>query len=386
MTSLAPAGPLTTSDLPAVHELDALVFSEGSCFEFAEDQERDVRLRVIRDAVALHAERSPLYAGLVERRGFTVERLQDERDLPTVPVLPTSVFKRTLVTSDAGGQVVRTFLSSGTHGRLSLVPRDETTLQRLLGSVRVGLRLLDANEDTDADDAQIINLGPSRQQAGDIWFGYVMSLIEIISETGHYVVDGRLDLAGAAAHVARASRDVGRAFVVGPPVFVCALAAYLTERRISVDGSNITVITGGGWKSHAALDGPTFTRTAITALGLPDASCLRDAFNQVELNSVLMECAAGRKHAPPWLYPMTRNERLEPLSDGEPGLLSYLDPTAVSYPCFIVGDDLGRITPGRCPCGSGGRLVEITRRLDGPADAGCALKMQDRFDLGEASP
>jgi long-chain-fatty-acid---luciferin-component ligase len=92
---------------------------------------------------------------------------------------------------------------------------------------------------------------------------------------------------------------------------------------------------------------------------------------------VIFECAHGRKHLPPWLYAAARHPRsLELLGDGEPGILSFLDPSAVSYPAFILSDDFGSVTrAASCSCGLRTDVLQIERRINRIESRGCALKM-----------
>lgn len=364
--------------LPAVPALDRAVFSDGDCLAMGDEEARELRVDAIRTAVSWHAGGCEPYGRLVDQRGFDPEQISSVADLDAVPVLPTSIFKRTAVRTEGAGPIIRSFRSSGTQGALSVVMRDEVSLQRLLGSVRCGLRLL--GDDLDYDETEVVNLGPPRSAAGDVWFSYVMSLVELLAETRHHAQDGLLDVPGAAADLAEAAERVPHVFLVGPPPFVAELAAHVAEANVAVPPRRLTVMTGGGWKRDdgGALDGEGLGALLRDAFPAVSRLEVRDAFNQVELNSVLMECAHGRKHAPPWLHCTARDEHLEPLPGGTAGLLSFLDPTAVSFPCFLVGDDVARVSDERCSCGAVGQTVDVVRRLARPASEGCSLKLQAR--------
>ena len=93
---------------------------------------------------------------------------------------------------------------------------------------------------------------------------------------------------------------------------------------------------------------------------------MRDTFNMVELNTVILECRYHRKHVPPWVHATTRDPRtLSPLPSGVEGVLSYLDPTPVSYPGFVFSDDLGVVFEAvECGCGRLGDVLAISRRID----------------------
>src|SRR5262249_1300905 len=120
-----------------------------------------------------------------------------------------------------------------------------------------------------------------------------------------------------------------------------------------------------------------------TRLGV-ERSRVRDVFNMVELNTVLFECEASRKHVPPWLHVSARRAAdMSVAPAGEVGLLCYLDPTATSYPGFVLSDDLGHIDDAQCPCGRYGETISISRRLTTIEDRGCGLSL-DRYGRSPA--
>ncbi|TDC86425.1 hypothetical protein [Actinomadura sp. 7K507] len=143
----------------------------------------------------------------------------------------------------------------------------------------------------------------------------------------------------------------------------------------------LMVITGGGRKRS---EGETIARDRFNemvsdAFGLSSPTRLRDGFNLVELNTVLFECRAQRNHVPPWLHVTVRAPGdLRPLPHGEEGLLGYLDPSAQSYPCFIVTDDVGVLRTGPCECGHSGRTLDVLRRVRRLAHQGCGLELESR--------
>ena len=113
------------------------------------------------------------------------------------------------------------------------------------------------------------------------------------------------------------------------------------------------------------------------------ADSFRDVFNMVELNSLIFECEHGHKHIPPWLYVDARSAAtLAPVATGEPGLLAYLDPTPLSYPGFVLSDDVGAVCSLRCPCGIDGAVLQLQRRLSSIEERGCGMKM-NRYHVEE---
>ncbi len=372
MTGLAYSPPARRA-LEPVSEIDRLLFTERG----REDDLQDdllLRTELVRESVIDHLDRCPAYASFARHLDFEVESLKDPSDLERVPQLPTTAFKRGPVVSMPLEATAKLCTSSGTQGSVSTVYRDRTTIERLLGTVGRGIELLGEWYE---DDVHVLNLGPDQVEAGDLWFAYVMSLIALMHPTRHAVVEGSFDPDAALRDLEQMASSVPAPVVIGPPSLVMRVAGAALKRG-GVPLASLTVVTAGGWKRD---DGKRTERAELSdmvvrAFGMDDDRQVRDAFNQVELNTVMIECACHRKHVPPWLHVITRSlSTLAPVAEGEPGLLSYLDPSAASYPCFIVADDLGTVHNGPCDCGWPGRTLTVMRRLERSESWGCALKM-----------
>jgi long-chain-fatty-acid---luciferin-component ligase len=369
-------GVLHEATIDASTDVDALIASDG-CFDLPLDQQRQARRALVLGAVRHHLSACPAYAAYATRMGFDVEDAFGRVDaLERVPVVPSTAFKSARVLSVPEAEVAKWCLSSGTRGTQSRVGRDTRTLDRLLGTVRAGLALLESWHE---DELEIVHLGPGQEDAGDVWFPYVMSLVELLYPTRSHVRGGLLDERGAVEHLVRALDRSPHVAVVGAPFLVLALVDAIDRRGLRVrGGGRVTVLTAGGWKRFAdvAIPRAELDRRAIDALGLEGERQVRDAFNQVELNTVFIECSARRKHVPPWVYASTREPlRLAPQPPGTEGLLSYLDASAQSYPAMLVTDDVGVVDEGRCACGREGVTVTVSRRLERRASRGCALAL-----------
>ncbi|PWT93626.1 MAG: long-chain fatty acid--CoA ligase [Acidobacteria bacterium] len=322
----------------------------------------------------------PAYGAYVNRG-----RLRSGSSAEPFRYIPTSMFKVTDLLSAPAAEVEKWCVSSGTRGRQSRIGRDRTTLERLLGSVRQGLSLI---EEWDEESLDVIHLGPSYEDAGDIWFPYVMSLAELLYATESFGRGSKLDISGAISRYVKLRATGRQVGVIGPPFAVRAFCeAYRSAGHPQTAGGEVAVVTGGGWKTHEGSSIPRdrFRALVASSLGLDDDSRVRDAFNQVELNTVLLECERHRFHIPPWLeVTAIRPESLEPLHPGEIGLLAYVDASASSYPCVFIGDDMGNVSEGPCSCGRPGSLLQFERRLDRGGDAGCAIALAARFSEGLA--
>lgn len=363
--------------LEGQESIDHVLFNEGDVFRMAPAERRRVSLQLVREAATRYHELCAPYRRLCEADGFSPADLVTSDDLARVPLVPAGAFKRHSLACGDGRAVVKRCVSSGTQGTRSEVPRDNVTLERFVGSVQsiandvVGLPFR----------GRVLNLGPDTDEAADLWFAYVMSVLELIYPAQHFVRGGVFDAAGLAAALEAAEPDE-RLLLVGPPPLFFRFAEYLQERgpRFGLDsaGADCVVVTAGGWKraSAEAIEPCELRARLCEALGLEEPARVRDAFNMVELNTVLIECEAHRKHAPPWLVATSRDPRsLAALPDGETGVLAYLDPTPTSYPGFVLSEDFGSVSEAPCPCGRTAPTVSIERRIKRIESRGCALKM-----------
>lgn len=334
------------------------------------------RLRWTVDAAAWHLDRSAAFQRIARARSFRVEDLAESGDYSSVPLLSTGTFKKTIIPSSTDGGV-KYCRSSGTTGTQSVVPRDNETLERYVGSIVHGLHeFVDFHQDRKA-----FVLGPPTEEAGDLWFAYSISLAEVLHDTEYFVhgdvfeVDRLIDALSA---LGRYECPV----IVGPPGLLLDLLQSMEDRKMKLElGANDPyVLTAGGWKraQGRAVSRAELNSVAEATLGVPGER-VRDLLNMVELNSVIFECERQRKHVPPWLTVTVRSPRdLSLAGPGETGILAFIDPSAVSYPAFVLSDDLGKVYENPCPCGRSGRVVELTRRLNRVEERGCALKM-DRY-------
>jgi len=301
-------------------------------------------------------------------------------DTAEAPHVPTSVFKTIKLISVADGNIDKWCMSSGTLGSRSLIGRDRPSLERLLGSIRKSMALF---EEWEEEELHVIHLGPTCEDAGDVWFPYVMGLTEILYPTDSFASENRLDIQGAINRYADLRSRNQKIGLIGAPFAVKMFCeAYQDGGFPAAARDQVAVVTGGGWKTHLgeAIAKPAFRRRIVDALGLSDETRVRDAFNQVELNTVLMECEQHAFHVPPWLMARAMCPRsLAPLPNGQPGLLAYIDASASSYPCIIVGDDLGIVSDEPCPCGRPGDLLHLQRRIERGGDAGCAIALSQQF-------
>jgi long-chain-fatty-acid---luciferin-component ligase len=364
--------------------VDRLIFSRDA-FKLSAEEQAARQIEFVRTAAEHHYEHCALFREYAARLDFDPSDVNSVEGMALVPQLPTGVFKRTTVRSAADEEDMRRCTSSGTRGSLSVIWRDRETIQRLCGSIQSGIA--EFLGDPYEEDVIVINLGPSEEEAGDLWLAYVLSLVELGYETRHMMTNGILDAPMAADAIVDACASAAMVVVIGAPSVMYEVAqACPCDRKTRHDKDvRVVAVTAGGWKRRngTGVSRDALTKTVVEAFGIGDARDVRDTFNQVELNTVLFECEYAKKHVPPWLHAFTRDVRtLKRLPGGEVGLLSYLDPTARSYPAFIISDDLGAVDRGGCACGRPGATLSVARRIERDEHWGCALKVDELVARG----
>ncbi|MEN6390898.1 MAG: hypothetical protein ABFD04_10830 [Syntrophomonas sp.] len=369
---MAVQNPLVIGAIPPI---EIGIYQEPSAF-FPSSVERDSRQqKLLVEAFYLHYDQNEIYRKYCRAIGYGLRAA--EMNPYTIPVVPSTIFKRLSVRTMSKEATVKRCISSGTQGSISVIERDNTTLERFLGSVQNT-----SDNVYGVEDAVILNLGPGVEEAKDIWFSYVMSVSDVLYPTLDYVANGVFKLAQLVDDIKMFKARYQDVFLIGAPPMFMEFYHYLDDNHIKLDcGAQLFIVTGGGWKKH---ESESINRTAFNDLteslfpGI-DRSRIRDNFNMVELNTVIPECECGSKHLPVWVdafvYDLDTFDRVGKAN--QPGLLCFLDASPTSYPGFIMTGDLGQISYiDNCPCGKSGKCIEVIRRVNTIESRGCALKIE----------
>lgn len=361
-------------DIGSVPVIEKEIYQGENAFFPSVKLRETAQKRLITEAFKFHYGNNRVYRAYCENKGVSLQNVME--DCRKIPLIPSTVFKTMNIRTETGELTVKKCLSSGTQGSVSTIERDNTTLERFLGSVRNTL-----DNVYQIEDAIILNLGPSAQEAKDIWFSYVMSVSDMIFPTLDYVEGARFMTQKVTEDLRKFKGKYRDVFVIGAPAMFIELHEYFKKHSLpSIPGENIFIITAGGWKKHEGKSVPRkeFNRICGEMFSGIEKCRIRDVFNMVELNTIIPECGCGSKHLPVWLDVYSINLDTYGINQsGENGLLGFLDASPASYPGFIMSGDLGRITHiDDCPCGRDGICIEITRRINTIESRGCALKIE----------
>ncbi|CCI20953.1 putative Long-chain-fatty-acid--luciferin-component ligase [Microcystis aeruginosa PCC 9809] len=365
--------------LNSIDLIDDLIYQCEDFFTWTQDQIQKIQTQLLAEAFSFHYNHSESYHKYCHNWEVTPQDVQEPNDLIKIPLVPSTMFKLRDITSCSPKDIVKVCTSSGTMGSISKIYRDETTLNRFLGSIRSSIDLL-----LNLDDAFCVNLGPSTEESGDLWFSYAISVVDLIFPSQNFVKDDVFYPDRAYQEIIKQHDKYENLVVIGAPIMFLELISYMEKHSLTVENSEkIYFVTAGGWKrfSGQAISRPVFEEKIGTSFRGSVREHFRDVFNMVELNTVLAECSHQIKHVVPWIKVLILEPRtLRSLPPGELGIIAYLDPSTTSYPGFILSDDFGRIVlEGKCPCGRTGQGIEIVRRIKSVESRGCALKIDKNY-------
>jgi long-chain-fatty-acid---luciferin-component ligase len=355
--------------------VETVVYGENDLYHWDDARRLAFEFDVIKESFEFHYGSCLTYQRFCASQGVSPATVRSPEDIVRIPLIPTSMFKELAISSVDEEAITKVCRSSGTQGSISRVLRDDVSLERFVGSIRISAeQLLDLHT-----EAHIFNLGPDSDEAGDVWFPYVMSLLALLRPSGNYVVDDVFYPRALVEDLQVLDSQV-QPVLVGPPIFFVYLLRFLEEEGLALDLGTRGgfLVTGGGWKAFAGeqVDRQVFVTSCMQGFGLLRPARVRDAYNMVELNTVILECEFGVKHIPPWLVVEALDPgTLSPVPPGATGLLGFWDPLPRSYPGFILSDDFGMIGQGTCRCGRSGRTMDYWRRVAKVEGRGCALTM-----------
>jgi hypothetical protein len=343
-------------------------------FGLPQAEKRDRLLPLLRALTEYHAERCGPYRNMLNGVFGGLGQLRMDR-LEDVPYFPVSLFKTHVLSSIPESEVLKVLTSSGTTGQQPsrIVLDGETASVQSAVLVRVAQQFLgkDRLPMVIIDHPGVVRDRSSRSARGAGILG--------MAQFGHrpfYALreDMSLDEEGLTAYLQQAA---GRRVLLFGFTFMVwqFLIGHLeaTGRRLDLRGG--ILVHSGGWKKlqDAAVDPETFRRRVQAATGVEQVINFYGMVEQV--GGVYFENPMHHLQAPIYSEVIVRDPvTLQPVPDGEPGLLQVLSCLPVSYPGHsLLTEDLGVIR-GSDPDGTGmgGRSFEVLGRVPKAELRGCS--------------
>ena len=337
------------------------------------------------EALRWHASRCPEFKAFLALNG--ISDLRQEISPENIPPLLVTVFKEFKLISVPEKQVKIELTSSGTGGRKSAIVLDHRSYRRILkivDAIFASLGLVDRSQ-----KVNYLCFTYDPKVAGSV--GTAFSDKMLTGLTGRRSVfyairwnkavnDFEFDLDATVKKLIEFSRRPEPVRILGFPAYLWQVCNRLEEKgqRLNL-GKDSYIITGGGWKMHKDLEvtKDIFKDRIEKVLGMPREN-LRDLFGMVEHGIPYVDCEAGRLHVPIHARAMAVDpETLQPVSDGEEGLLYLMTPYLSSYPSIALLTTDKAVIEGDCPCGRPGKTFRITGRAGLAKHKGCAITALD---------
>jgi hypothetical protein len=376
-----------------------LIARAGAAWEAEPEQVNDLLCEVFAHQVRWN----PAYARYAASRGAEpgrgVTRWQE------IPPVPARAFARLRMATFPATAVQRRFRSSGTTGGpRALLELDTLALydaallpaftRHLLPESRHDRTGEPGHDRTseplpDRPPLDWIALTPDPEQAVESSLAYMVgSAARQLRATPRFLVgaDGKLDLIGATSAL-RAQAESGRpAFILGTAIALLAVVDRLAAENSAIElpGGSRVMETGGFKSQRRQVERHVLYAEIGGRLGVPVHAIVGE-YGMTEMvsqfyDTTLVQATTGGpvvddpqaprlKAPPPWVRSLVLDPRtLEPVADGEVGVLLHADLAARSSAVALLTEDRAR---------RAGDGFELLGRMPGAEARGCSLALDD---------
>lgn len=329
-------------------------------------------VNAMRENCRFHYEHCREYRTILEHFHFHPDSLNTSDDLARLPFIPTLLFKKHSLFSMPERSMLIKATSSGTKGVVSRIGFEASGL---LNGLRMVLKVGKYRGLFSMRPAHYIILGykPHRGNKtavtktafGATLFAPALSRTYALQYRDNAYVP---DLDAVIDSIQRHGRSGFPIRFMGFPAYTYFVLKLMEERGISVPlkkGSKIMM--GGGWKQFYAeqVDKRVLYALAEKVLGIGESDII-EFFGAVEHPVLYCDCVHHHFHIPAYSRVIIRDvHTLEPLENGQVGLVNLLTPMVKATPiASVMTDDLGILHDGgSCGCGLTSPYLEIIGRV-----------------------
>ena len=341
----------------------------------------DERLARFQSLARHHYDACSAYRNIVDR-WFGPSALSGR--LEELPFLPAEIFKTHALKSVPEEEVFKVMKSSGTTSQLRsqiYLDRDTARAQSkalssivagVLGKKRRPMLVIDC-------PAQIANRATfSARGAGILGFSTFATkkffALNDDMSINHENIQAFLDC------------DADQSFLFGFTAIIWQeFLSKIDPHSFKEKAGSAVLLHGGGWKKLAAQNISSQTFGARVKERLPFVQSVHDYYGMVEqTGSIFLGCDQGYLHTNPYNHIICRDQNtLEPLPEGETGVLQVMSTLPTSYPGFsILTEDLGRVIgPGETMTAGvthASTVFEVHGRMAQAEIRGCSDTYQGR--------
>lgn len=311
-----------------------------------------------------------VYRKICEHSNFNCKDLQSKENLTEIPVIPTLYFKRNQIGRNTKRAIEVT--SSGTSGKVSKVSYRWRELW-LLAQMAIRLGHIHGLFSMKPTHYLLLGYQPTRKNKTVISKTAFLSTLYAfgISRTyALFLVNGeyKLDLDRLIHRLEKYRRGVWPVRVIGFPSYAYFLLKKMKQENIICHlpkGSK--VLFGGGWKQFAGeeVEKGTLYQLVWEVLGIAPEN-IHEFYSAAEHPILYCTCKNHHFHVPVYGKVLIRDvATLEPVPNGQAGLVNLLTPLGASIPlASVMTDDLGILHDGtQCGCGITTDYLEILGRV-----------------------
>lgn len=354
------------------------LFRQGVHEPLPEEEFNDLALRIFRFQLAANS----AYRAFADRRlehRSSIERWEE------IPPLPTRAFKATALVAGDPASAESVFLTSGTtEGREGRGAHHIRSLDLYRGALAPNFR---AHLLPEGDTLPILALLSSPEESPDSSLSFMVG--EMIGEmageeSGFFFDPVEGIMVEKFRQALRAAEEAGGAVLLAGTAFSFVHWLEISKGKgwsYQLPPGTRIMETGGYKGRGVSLPRETLYQALSECFGVPDGRIVNE-YGMTELLSQFYEpvLAAGggngdpspaqRFHrGPPWvrtraLHPLT----LEPVAEGEVGILAHLDLANLGSVSAILTEDLGSLVPGG---------FTLQGRTPGAEPRGCSLAMEE---------
>ena len=330
----------------------------------------DLFLKAILENVCHHQKNCPDYAKILESQGFDFSDVQSIDDLHKIPPIPTLFLKRHTLYSTKKRLMFKS-TTSGTSGIVSEMGMDWPSNWRGLGMI---LGTFFTNKLVSPRPVNYVVLGyepAKRNKIGAVKTAYAVTYAApalhreyALKDTGEEYV---LNLDGIKKALIKYEKSGHPVRFMGFPAYFMFLLKELKESGIKLNlHPKSLIMLAGGWKQFFSeqVNKQELYKFSEETLGI-GGNRIREFFGAVEHPIAYFDCPNHHFHVPIYSRVIIRDENLQPLPYGTPGILNLLTPIMNSMPfTSVMTDDLAVLHCGEeCGCGIKSPYFEILGRV-----------------------
>lgn len=358
-------------------------------FNTTDTEKKPLFMNAIRESFSHHIKNNEAFRKFCESTQFNINEVSNISDFPFLPV---SIFKQGKLASVPNGDIRLILNSSATSGTPSSVPIDAITSKRqsivsakviadYVGGERRPFLIMDEDPSKSSQNRGIPVSARAVATRGFLTFAKTSEYF-LLKKGNSFWFDADSFKSALVRHT-----NSGEPFIIFGFTF---LLHHYAVKDFSGSGSKIRlpestkIIHIGGWKKlqSQSVTKEKFNSDICSVFGV-DASNVIDVYGFTEqMGLVYPDCQEGHKHVPLYSEIIIRDfDTLEPVRDGEEGLIQILTPLPHSYPgVSVLTDDVGFVCQrGRCRCGRNGTAFRVVGRAKLSEPRGCGDILSEKM-------